>query len=198
MEKTGCKIICGATATLSDKGLMMMMMMISLWVYVIVMIRDLLPGSIVVEKPLMLELWLLSKQHICILITSTELDPFILALLTMPLLKTTVPASRSDGRYYFLVWFWSSNLVETFYGGCMHAQDHALIFFLIWTFFLFFSFKGDNWCISVALSLPSWPNFVFLAGIGISGLECKISEAVKSILGGGGVPSPPQKKKRWF
>ena len=26
MEKTGCKIICGATATLSDKGLMMMMM----------------------------------------------------------------------------------------------------------------------------------------------------------------------------
>ena len=28
MEKTGCKIICGAPATLAVKGLMMMMMMI--------------------------------------------------------------------------------------------------------------------------------------------------------------------------
>ena len=27
MEKTGCKIICGAPTTLADKGLMMMMMM---------------------------------------------------------------------------------------------------------------------------------------------------------------------------
>ena len=29
MEKTGCKIICGAPATLAVKGLMMIMMMIS-------------------------------------------------------------------------------------------------------------------------------------------------------------------------
>ena len=29
MEKTGCKIICGAPTTLAVKGLMMMMMMIS-------------------------------------------------------------------------------------------------------------------------------------------------------------------------
>ena len=28
MEKTGCKIICGAPATLAVKGLMMMMMMV--------------------------------------------------------------------------------------------------------------------------------------------------------------------------
>ena len=29
MEKTGCKVICGASATLAVKGLMMMMMMMT-------------------------------------------------------------------------------------------------------------------------------------------------------------------------
>ena len=31
MEKTGCKIICGAPTTLSVKGLMMIMMMMMMW-----------------------------------------------------------------------------------------------------------------------------------------------------------------------
>ena len=31
MEKTGCKIICGAPTTLTVKGLMMMMMMMMMW-----------------------------------------------------------------------------------------------------------------------------------------------------------------------
>ena len=33
MEKTGCKIICGAPTTLAVKGLLMMMMMMCLWLF---------------------------------------------------------------------------------------------------------------------------------------------------------------------
>ena len=32
MEKTGCKIICGAPTTLAVKGLMMMMIVIQCWI----------------------------------------------------------------------------------------------------------------------------------------------------------------------
>ena len=35
MEKTGCKVICGAPTTLVVKGLMMMMMMMTLWLKVL-------------------------------------------------------------------------------------------------------------------------------------------------------------------
>ena len=39
MEKTGCKIICGAPTTLAVKGLMMIMMMMDTWVSVSTMVR---------------------------------------------------------------------------------------------------------------------------------------------------------------
>ena len=39
MEKTGCKIICGAPTTFAVKGLMMIMMMMDTWVSVSTMVR---------------------------------------------------------------------------------------------------------------------------------------------------------------
>ena len=38
MEKTGCKIICGAPMTLAVKGLMMMMMMMMMMVMMVMMV----------------------------------------------------------------------------------------------------------------------------------------------------------------
>ena len=46
MEKTGCKIVCGAPTTLAVKGLMMMMMMVVVVVVVVVVFYELHPAPL--------------------------------------------------------------------------------------------------------------------------------------------------------
>ena len=65
MEKTGCKIICGAPTTLAVKGLMMMMMMMTMMTMTMMMTMTRAPSAVI--KAVVLELRYASTPRLIIL-----------------------------------------------------------------------------------------------------------------------------------